>query len=185
MSVLEKVIENRVVVWAKKHGFLTPKVKFVENGYPDRLFISPNGHTIFIEFKRPGFAPAPLQHYRINELKKRGVPAFWCDTEYEALNILKTALEPSQLPETSDPTPIESGVRRIISGPRSGENFSRLGSFDGPKGQRSVQESTDRSSSAANGDNVAQRDTEVGRILDSDVCDSSRSQKGGCTSCDD
>jgi hypothetical protein len=127
MHVLEKEIEERVVTWAKRNDFLTPKVKFVENGYPDRLFISPNGHTIFIEFKRPGEIPEPLQVYRLKELQRRGIPAVWCDTALAAIRILQACLESEGLPETSDPTPIKSSVRGALTRPRLGQDV------DGPR----------------------------------------------------
>jgi hypothetical protein len=115
MSVLEREIENVVVSWAKKHGFLTPKVKFAEAGYPDRLFISPKGHTIFIEFKVPGEQPDKLQYYRINELLKRGVPAYWSCDYRDAIGILEAALEPPLLPGESDPPDAEPSGGRLIS----------------------------------------------------------------------
>ena len=40
-------------------------------GIPDLLFLK-NGKAFFIEIKRPGEKPCPLQDYRINELKKMG-----------------------------------------------------------------------------------------------------------------
>lgn len=94
---LEVDIEDKVVKWAQKHKFLTPKVKFMEAGYPDRMFVSPQGHTIFIEFKRPGQKPTPIQEHRLNELQKRGIPATWCDSVLEAITILQSALEQEPL----------------------------------------------------------------------------------------
>ena len=102
MSVLEKDIEIPVCNWAKKHGFLTPKVKFAEAGWPDRLFISPIGHTIFIEFKRPPFKPDRLQEYRLAQLRQRGIPAYWVDSIIEGINILKAAVEPARIPNRED-----------------------------------------------------------------------------------
>src|SRR6267378_1323346 len=125
MHILEREIEGKVVNWARRHGFLTPKVKFVEAGYPDRLFISPYGHTIFIEFKVPGGKPDLIQLHRIKELKDRRIPAFWVDSELGALTILKAALEPTSVPRESDPAdvvPIRSGslsrpgTREVLSG---------------------------------------------------------------------
>jgi len=99
----EKYIEDKVVQWALKHGFLTPKVRFAERGWPDRLFLSPTGHTIFIEFKDPAITKVePLQNYRIMELRRRGIPAFYCNNVIEGINILKAALEPSPVSEESD-----------------------------------------------------------------------------------
>lgn len=124
--MLEKAIESRVVAWAKKKGFLAVKVKFNDNGYPDRLFISRKGHTIFIEFKVPGEIPEPLQEYRITELQTRGIPAYWTDNYDDAILILSAALEPEKLPEESGQASIRAGVRRALLRPRPGENQYRL-----------------------------------------------------------
>lgn len=114
--MLEKTIEKAVVAWASSRGFLTPKMLSTENGWPDRLFISPYGHTIFIEFKRPGQYPTKLQCYRIEKLQERGIPAFWVDSEEAAIAILQTALEPETVPEKSNTTTAESGSGGAFSG---------------------------------------------------------------------
>jgi hypothetical protein len=125
MTVLEKDIEGNVVRWAAKRGFLTLKVKFADIGYPDRLFISPKGHTIFIEFKVPGKKPDPIQNFRLSQLRARGIPAYWADTFIEAVNILKAALEPETVSEASHKTLVESSVRRLIPRSGAGENIHR------------------------------------------------------------
>lgn len=125
--MLEKSIEHAVVVWASKRGFLCPKVTFVEAGWPDRLFISPYGHTIFIEFKRPGYKPSELQYYRLNELCRRGVPAFWADSKERAIGILQAALDSQAVPEASDKAAPVPSVGGSVSGPRLGQDV------DGPR----------------------------------------------------
>lgn len=125
--MLEKNIEGSVVKWAKERGFLTPKVRFVEVGYPDRLFISPKGHTIFIEFKVPGKRPDPIQYYRLEQLRQRNIPAYWADTYVESINILKAALEPEELSEASHTPAVVASIRRAISRSRSGQDV------DGPR----------------------------------------------------
>jgi len=127
-DVLEVNIEDRVVTWAKREGFLTPKVKFVEAGYPDRLFISPFGHTIFMEFKRPGEVPTPIQVHRITTLQNRGVPAVWVDSILEGINVLKAALEASSISGTGDSPPIISSSGRPV--PRSGIGEDEHGPSD-------------------------------------------------------
>lgn len=134
--ILESEIEQNVVKWARKKGFLTPKVRFAENGWPDRLFISPKGHTIFIEMKRPGEVPDPLQEYRMVELRKRGIPAFWCDTYLEALNILLAALEPETVSEASRKAIAVASVSRLVSGSRSGKNINCPGIVKNPLRER-------------------------------------------------
>lgn len=133
MSILEKVDEAYVVRWAEEHKFICLKVKFGVKGYPDRLFISPTGHTIFIEFKRAGMKKSfeqkeKLQAYRIQELQFRGIPAFVVDSRIEAINILKAALEPPPVPAPSN-SAIAGAIRSgLAPGPRLGENVVFLSS---------------------------------------------------------
>lgn len=166
---LEVDIEDKVVTWAKKHKFLTPKVKFVEAGYPDRLFVSPYGHTIFIEFKKPGEQPSAIQYHRLDELRKRGVPATWCDSVHEAIGILNTALETAlgapPLPEPSDKTTTQSGVRRAILGPGSREDEHSSSSLQNTEGEKSIPKDPDNCPSEARPKDVAGRDKEVVRLL--------------------
>lgn len=181
MSVLdESYIENKVVEWADDHDFLTPKVKFAERGWPDRLFISPFGHTIFIEFKRLGGLPDPLQWYRLMELKKRGIPAYCVDTILEGITILKAALEPARLPETSgEVTPI-TGVRGSLSGPRSGENEHLPSSGEHPEAAGYVSQDPDHSPAALHIQGVAGRDEKVAGVSQSFVDRVTRSEEDDC-----
>lgn len=41
------------------------------NGIPDTLILRA-GRAVFIEFKRPGYNPRPLQDYRIRKLREQG-----------------------------------------------------------------------------------------------------------------
>ena len=77
MPILEKDIEAKVVVHAKKLGYLARKMNGLGfSGWPDRLFIGPHGEAVFIEFKRPGGVLTAGQTLIIEELKTRGVPVF-------------------------------------------------------------------------------------------------------------
>lgn len=173
MSDLEVNIEDKVVVWAKRHKFLTPKVKFVEAGYPDRLFISPSGHTIFMEFKRPGEVPSAIQEHRINELQKRGIPATWCDSVHEGIGILKVALEtilgaPS-LSEEGDSPAVVTGVSRALFGSGPREDLYRPGGFQDTEGEKTISKATDYRPPASGLEGVARRDKEVVRLLRPDA----------------
>lgn len=52
-------------------------IKFVapgRMGFPDRLVIwGPRGGMLFIEWKRPGHAPRPMQKYILNRIRKLGI----------------------------------------------------------------------------------------------------------------
>lgn len=72
--VLEKKIEAAVVAYAKKKGFLCRKMNGLGfRSWPDRLFISPHGEYLWIEFKRPGESLTPLQAAFHMQLQERGI----------------------------------------------------------------------------------------------------------------
>lgn len=161
VNKLEKAIEADVVKWAKKRGFLAPKVKFAEDGYPDRLFISPKGHTIFIEFKRPGQHPEPIQAYRIEQLQRRGVPAFWVDTEFEGISILSTALEPETVSGAGDLVTLIPSGRGALPRPRFGKDIGDISHVQNPKSEGVRQETPDSGPSETGLQGLAGRDKEV------------------------
>src|ERR1700761_5726810 len=140
----ETQIEDKVCEWAKLNGYLTPKVKFAEKGWPDRMFISPYGATIFIEFKRLGGVPDDIQEYRLKELHKRGVPVACCDSVFTAIRLLQDALTPpsppelaaARIPKASDQAATVTRECGIIFGPRAGENQRRLSGPEDPEGPR-------------------------------------------------
>ena len=81
----EKAIEAYLVSEVRRRGGLCLKYSnLAEAGYPDRLVILPmegcTGPEIcFIELKRKGEKPRPLQVSRMNALRALGVDAFVCD----------------------------------------------------------------------------------------------------------
>lgn len=178
MSGLEKDIEMPVVKWAQKNEFLTPKVKFAEAGWPDRLFISPRGHTIFIEFKRPPEKPDKLQEYRLAQLRQRGIPALWTDSVLEGINILKAAMEPSSLSEESDNITPFSGSSGAVSGSGSGEDQHRPSELEITL-QKSIDKArADRSSDSSNVFSLAGRDSKMERIRRNELLDPPRQLEG-------
>jgi hypothetical protein len=71
-------------------------------GWPDTLFLY-DGHTFFIEFKRPGEEATELQLFRINWLKDNGFPAMVADNVHDALEALgkwKRSIAGNTLPES-------------------------------------------------------------------------------------
>lgn len=66
---LEDKIEDECVLYAQNQGWMSTKVS--TRGWPDRVFVGPEGQTWWVEFKRPGFVPRPQQdgiHRRFAEL---------------------------------------------------------------------------------------------------------------------
>lgn len=57
-------------------------------GWPDRVFIDPDGHHIYLELKAPGKKPRKLQIYRMDCLKERGVEVHWKNDLEQAMKIL-------------------------------------------------------------------------------------------------
>jgi len=164
-------------MWAKNRGFLTPKVKFAEAGYPDRLFVSPSGHTVWIEFKKPGEQPDPLQVYRLRELATRKQISIWCDNYDDAVSILKECLDPASVSNSGDQTPLIAVSVRPVPRPGTGEDKHGLSSPKDPKGEGPNYESADRSPAAPYAEGVAGRNTEVGRLPGPIVGDTAREEQ--------
>jgi len=78
----EKIIEQKLVTAAKKHGGICPK--FVSPGFagmPDRLVLLPAGRFAFVEVKAPGEKPRPLQLARHLLLERLGFKVYVLDHE--------------------------------------------------------------------------------------------------------
>jgi hypothetical protein len=54
-------------------------------GWPDRLVLISGGRPAFMEFKRPGEVPRPLQIHRLETLIKLGYDACWVDNYADAM----------------------------------------------------------------------------------------------------
>ena len=71
--MLEKQIEERLKKRAKEAGGLAAKwVSPSMSGVPDRIVFLPGGKIIFVELKRPGEKPTPLQNRIIEMLRELG-----------------------------------------------------------------------------------------------------------------
>lgn len=77
----EKQIERAVCDYARSKGCYVRKFASPSHrGVPDRLFITPEGITFFIEFKAPGKEPTALQSKELETIRAHGVPAYWADS---------------------------------------------------------------------------------------------------------
>lgn len=93
MSTPESKVRDPVVKWAKSQGILHVRMAMrpgVASGVPDDLFLLPAGLAVFIEFKRPGKEPTPLQNAKLLRLVDLGYIAFWADDSAGAIGLLKT-----------------------------------------------------------------------------------------------
>ncbi len=78
----EREIERKLVSAVKSRGGICPK--FVSPGFdgmPDRVVLLPHGKFGFVEVKRPGEKPRPLQTVRHRLLRKLGFLVFVLDGE--------------------------------------------------------------------------------------------------------
>ena len=78
----EREIERKLVSVVKSRGGICPK--FVSPGFdgmPDRVVLLPHGKFGFVEVKRPGEQPRPLQIARHRLLRKLGFLVFVLDGE--------------------------------------------------------------------------------------------------------
>jgi hypothetical protein len=89
MPVLEKDIENKVTKIAKREGWMTRKMNGLGNrSWPDRLYISPEGRIVWIEFKRPDGALSEGQKALIDDLRLFKQSVFVCYSVEEGLHAL-------------------------------------------------------------------------------------------------
>ena len=80
-SPLEKEVEASIGRYAKSKGVLY--MKFVSpsrRAVPDRMIITRKGAIGFLEIKRLGARPTPLQEREIAKLREHGCIADWCDS---------------------------------------------------------------------------------------------------------
>ena len=78
----EREIERKLVLAVKSRGGICPK--FVSPGFdgmPDRVVLLPHGKIGFVEVKRPGEKPRPLQTARHRILRRLGFLVFVLDGE--------------------------------------------------------------------------------------------------------
>lgn len=78
--MLEKEIEDRICKYARERGFLAYKFTSPNRAaVPDRLFVHPEGHVFFIEFKRGGAKATPQQEREHTRLRESHVPVYVID----------------------------------------------------------------------------------------------------------
>jgi hypothetical protein len=77
----EATIEKYLYDQCKARGYCCYKfVSPAQPGVPDRVVIG-RGRVLFIELKRPGRKPTPLQAHHINEIQRNGGCAIWLDSK--------------------------------------------------------------------------------------------------------
>ena len=97
----EKEIEEYSRKLAVTRGWLVRKVKWLgRRGAPDRIFLKKasepcilcqgNHRALFVEFKRPGGKPTPLQEREIERLRASGAAVYGVDSKEAADELFKT-----------------------------------------------------------------------------------------------
>ncbi|WP_322354315.1 VRR-NUC domain-containing protein [Dehalococcoides mccartyi] len=86
----EKTLERKLTEAVKAMGGIAPK--FISPGFdgmPDRLVLLPDGKCGFVEVKRQGEKPRPLQESRHGMLRRLGFRVFVLDGLEQIPQILK------------------------------------------------------------------------------------------------
>ncbi len=81
-EMLEMEIERKLVRAVQMMGGMA--VKFVSPGFdgmPDRIVLLKGGRMAFVEVKRPGEKPRPLQESRHRRLRQLGFKVYVLDSE--------------------------------------------------------------------------------------------------------
>lgn len=77
---LEKDIERKIGEYAKKKGLDYEKfVSPANRGQSDRILLGHGGLVAFLELKRKGEKPTPLQYNRLRRKKELGMHVGWVD----------------------------------------------------------------------------------------------------------
>lgn len=72
----EQKIQAKLIKMLEEDGYYVIKlIKTNKNGIPDVVAIPKNSDILFIEVKKPGKNPTPLQKFRIKELTNHGIKA--------------------------------------------------------------------------------------------------------------
>ena len=86
----EKVLERKLVDAVKAMGGIAPKyISPNFYGMPDRLVLIPVGRLAFVEVKRYGEHPRPLQEARHGMLRRLGFKGFVLDRPEQIQQILE------------------------------------------------------------------------------------------------
>ena len=75
----ERDVEKQLVDEVKKRGGLCEKWVSGSVGWPDRIVILSDGKVGFVEVKKPGEKPRPIQAHRHKQLKKLGMEVYVLD----------------------------------------------------------------------------------------------------------
>lgn len=99
-KIKESQIEAKVVRFCRQNGLYCRKFSSPSNrGVPDRI-IGRDGVVLFLELKRPGEQPTPLQRRELTELACHRLLSNWADSYSAAVAIIRRTFK---LPPPVDP----------------------------------------------------------------------------------
>jgi hypothetical protein len=89
--ISETSIEKKVVAHCKTRGLLTYKFSSpAHRGVPDRIIMG-GSKVMFLEIKRPGQKPTPLQERELSRIRQEGIQAEWADSFELACQLIDDA----------------------------------------------------------------------------------------------
>lgn len=92
--MIEREVELYLRNLVKRSGGKAYKFESPGNdGVPDRLVVFPGNRIYFIELKRPGGKPRPLQVKKINELKSFGCKVGVIDSKEKVDSFVRNVIE--------------------------------------------------------------------------------------------
>lgn len=120
MSILrESKVEKSIADYASAMGLI--QFKFTSpgrRGVPDRAFIKRGGGVLFIEIKRPGKRPNPLQERQIRRFREQRIAAGWVDSVVDGIKMItdfaKSGLHPGDRCEVCKGKCRETGHNTIL-----------------------------------------------------------------------
>lgn len=87
---VERHIETMFVAFCEQLGIRCEKLKLASmSSWPDRTLLY-KGQVMFMELKRRGEKPTPLQEHTLNRLRAAGFEARWSD-DYEQMKLIVLA----------------------------------------------------------------------------------------------
>jgi len=85
----ESEIQEKVTLYATSIGLIPVRINVTgRKGWPDYLY-GYRGKVLFIEYKRPGEKPEPLQEYVHSQLREQWFPVLVVDNVERGKEILK------------------------------------------------------------------------------------------------
>lgn len=134
---LEKLLEDKVVTYALGLNYLHWKMNALgSKGKPDQLFQTPWGGYLWIEFKRMGEDPTPLQRYWAKQIVQRRGLVYGCDDFEHAKAILHNHLDSTAVPIAGAAIDDAAGLRWTIPRPWTGKNIHLPDGIQNSQGKR-------------------------------------------------